>query len=481
MPGRRRWHAEWRLFASDRLPWLLLIVFGVLVAYGTSNGVRWADFQAQVLGELTASDSTRLSALAATLERKAAGDSTVIVPHIGALGASGATRHAVLPLSPLAPLAVGATDLYPYYARVSVRAKQSFMTSDEVDNPHNLLAGRFDLVFVVVYVLPLFLLALTYNVVSAEREQGTMALWLSQPVAARRVLLTKLAVRVGFVLAVVLVGVVVAAVAAGVPIASTGALPLVLFLFAVLVYAAFWVAVALTVNASARSSATNAVLLLGAWLLVVVVIPSSVAAGVTAVYPTPSRVALTTALREAGDRATAQGDTAVSQFLADHPELAQSGASIAANVTPNAWARTLAQQEAAGDAMRARYAAFDSALAVQHRVADRISMLSPAIMVQDVLHDIAGRGVSRFRRFDTQLDAFHGAWQRYFFQRVFANKPFTAQDFAALPHFSFVEVTPSDMLRAATPPLLAIVLPTLMLGLWGGRRIARITGVGGSG
>ena len=37
------------------------------------------------------------------------------------------------------------------------------------------MVGRFDLAFVTVYLLPLLVLALSYNVLSEEREQGTLA------------------------------------------------------------------------------------------------------------------------------------------------------------------------------------------------------------------------------------------------------------------------------------------------------------------
>jgi ABC-2 type transport system permease protein len=471
MASSSRWRAEWRLFASERTPWLLVLLFGAIMAYGAWNGATWARFQREAVASLTTADSTRLDALAQSLQRRAAGDTTVRVPPAGALGATGATRHAVLPQSALAPLAVGASDLYPYYARVSVRSKQSFMTSEEVENPHNLLAGRFDLVFVIVYILPLFLLALTYNVVSAEREQGTMALWLSQPVVARRLLLTKLLVRVGFVLAVVLCFTGVLAVLTGVPVGRADALAaLGLWMATVVAYAAFWVALAVAVNARGLSSATNAVLLLGAWLLVVVVIPSTVAAVVSAVHPAPSRVALTTALREAGDRAAAQGDTAVNQFLADHPEMLRTGTLAASN----AWGRTLALQERTNDAMRATYSAFDSALVAQHRAADLASVLSPAIMVQEALHEVAGRGIGRFRAFDAQIDTLHRAWQQFFFQRVFGEQPFTAADFANLPRFQFVERGVADRARVIAPWLSAILLPTLLLGALGVRRLARV-------
>jgi len=175
------------------------MLFALIAAYGAWNGRQWGRFQETTLAELAQADAKRLGALDSLLLR-AEQDSTVLLPPAGALGASFATRHAVLPVPALAVLAVGASDLHPYYARVSVRSKASFMASDEVENPHNLLAGRFDLVFVVVWVLPLLLIALTYNTVTGERDQGTMALWRAQPVPATRVLLAKLGVRAVFVL-----------------------------------------------------------------------------------------------------------------------------------------------------------------------------------------------------------------------------------------------------------------------------------------
>ena len=97
------------------------------------------------------------------------------------------------PPVPLAALAVGQSDLLPYYYDVSIYTNEStFQQNGEVENPLNLMVGRFDLAFVVIYLLPLLVLALSYNVLSEEREQGTLALTLSQPVSARSVVAAKL-------------------------------------------------------------------------------------------------------------------------------------------------------------------------------------------------------------------------------------------------------------------------------------------------
>ena len=172
------WRNEWRLLLADRAPWVLAVLFTAVALYGAWNGRQWSSFQRAAVADIRRTDGERLGKLDSLLQR-AEGDSTVSVPPAGALGASGATTHAILDVPPLGGLAVGASDLHPYYARVSVRSKASFMATDEVENPHNLLAGRFDLVFVVVWVLPLLLIALTYNTITGERDQGTMALSVS--------------------------------------------------------------------------------------------------------------------------------------------------------------------------------------------------------------------------------------------------------------------------------------------------------------
>src|SRR4030095_593469 len=105
----------------------------------------------------------------------------------------------------LSALSVGQSDLYPYYFKVSRQSKQTFVTNDEIENPTNLLAGRFDLSFVIIYLLPLLILALSYNLISAEREQGTLAMMMSQPVALRSFVAGKVGLR-GIVVLLLAIG-----------------------------------------------------------------------------------------------------------------------------------------------------------------------------------------------------------------------------------------------------------------------------------
>lgn len=469
-PARPSWLVEWRLVRRERGVWWLAALLVATLAYGTWNGASWAMRQQAITARIALEESARIDSLRDVVARRAAGDSTgARAPLMGVLGASSGARTAILPMASLAPLAVGVSDLFPTYQRVTTAPRETAPVADEIENPHHLLAGRFDLAFALVFVFPLILLALTFNVVSAEREQGTMALLLAQPVAIGRLLLTKLAVRVGFVVVVALVASLGGAAAAGVPLSEASTWrALAAWALVVMAYGAFWVGVAVAINATGRSSATSALMGLGAWLLAVVLVPALMAAAVTAWHPAPSRVGLITTLRAVRDSVEAQGDTAVTRFLADHPELA-----TGARLGGNRFARAIAVQEEAGKALRPAIEAFDAAVASQRRAAERLGWLSPAIVAQDALFDVAGRGLPRQRDFDAQVAAFHQHWQAYFFGRIYANAPVDASTLEALPAFEYAEASAANRRRRLGTQLLALLLPAAALLGWGVPRLQR--------
>ena len=131
----------------------------------------------------------------------------------------------MLPPGPLAPLAIGQSDLLPYYFKVSTDARENIVAATELENPQRLLVGRFDLAFVLIYLYPLLILGITYNMLSAEKEQGTLALALSQPVSLSTLVTGKVTLRALLLVGIVVVFSAVALAAAGADLAAPGALP----------------------------------------------------------------------------------------------------------------------------------------------------------------------------------------------------------------------------------------------------------------
>ena len=171
----------------------------------------------------------------------------------------------------MAPLAIGQSDLLPVLLPDHDRRQETVLAAAELENPQRLLVGRFDLAFVLIYLYPLLILALTYNVLSARTEQGTLVLALSQPVSLRTIVLGKLTLRFGIFLLVIsgLAG--FAAVVAGIDLGATGVTTrLLLWVTAVVAYGLVWFALATLVASFGRPSSTNAMALAAIWLAFVI-------------------------------------------------------------------------------------------------------------------------------------------------------------------------------------------------------------------
>jgi len=259
---------EWRVLRAERAIPLFLGITGVLMAYGIYNGASWVRFQRSTIGAEKAEEKARLTDLANQITALNAGhvawDRSFYYDRRNppAVNSAFGYRWSVLPPAPLAALSVGQSDILPYYALVTVTPRYASPTFDELQNPLQLMAGRFDLAFVIVYLFPLLIFALSYNLLSAERENGTLAMVLSQPVALRDFVLGKVAVRALFLLASVIAVSLILIIAIGnLNLAAPGVFGrLALWVQVVAAYGLFWFAVAMIVGVIGRSSAANACL-----------------------------------------------------------------------------------------------------------------------------------------------------------------------------------------------------------------------------
>ena len=465
---------EWRLLVADRALGLVLGVFALLFAYALANGMAWADFQEETLTLAREGNLERTESLEAELTSIANGGEPASPfrdprsPSV--LGGARGARTAALDPGPLTALAVGQTDLLPYYYDVSIYTNEtSFLQNGEIENPLNLLLGRFDLAFVLIYLLPLLILALSFNVLSGEREQGTLALTLSQPVSIRGVVTAKLAFRailvLGLALGVSLLGVLFTG-----GFGSPGRV--LLWSLAVAVYALFWFTLAAWVNGLGRSSAWNATVLVGAWLLLVVVLPAGVNITAGLLHPLPSRVELITAQREASNEAVSQRSELLAQYLEDHPELAIGVEPDEANRAALAWAAT----EAVNDRLREVTDAHEERLVAQQALVRRYRVLSPALLAQEALLDAAGTGDARFALFRSQVRGFADEWKAFFVPALLAGEQMTASVLPNIPSFRFADEAAGDIAARALVPIAVLGGLLALVGFGAVARLRRVTG-----
>lgn len=326
----------------------------------------------------------------------------------------------------------------------------------------------------LIFFYPILILALCYNMLSAEQEQGTLALTLSQPVSLATLLSGKALMRALILMGTVVLATLAALVFGGMDVTAPGAVPRLLWwLVAVVGYGAFWFALAMLVASFGWRSATNATVLASAWLVLVVVLPAVFNLVTTTVFPVPSRMELVQAVRVASDDANAAGSKLLAGYYEDHPELASGDAAQAMtdfNVI------RVAVNDDVERRVRPVVSRYEAQIASQQRLIDGLRFVSPAVLMQSALYDVAGTGHARHQAFVRQVDAFHAAWRDFFTPLVFRKARFL--DYAAAPRFVYVEETSAALAARVWPSVIGLLLPALVIGWWALARLKRFPIVG---
>ena len=456
---------EWRNITADRTLWWVILILVVAIGYGVYNGTSWVAFLEESIENAVLEEHERLSghqALVASGEEPERGNRSPYDARY--IGRRSGLRYAYLPPAPLASLSVGQSDLYASYFLVNTQSTQRQKRHSELENPNHLLESRFDLAFVTVYLFPLLILALSYNLISSEKEQGTLAMVLSQPVTLRKFVVGKVGFR-AFIVSGLVIGLsFLAFLLNGVNLfggRTSG--QLLLWIGIVLAYSAFWFALALAVNALGRSSSTNAIILASLWLLFVILVPSAVSLVVKALYPVPSRAEYIVATREASVEARANEAQVLSVFYEDHPELLTEEEEEALeeeleeNFDTMQWAAEMKVEEAVQPVLDR----FEEQLSNQQAQVNRLRFLSPAIVTQEALNEIAGTGVARYRHFMSGVEAFHEDWRGFFVPKIFGTNEMSPEDFDAIPVYTYVEEPGGRATGQVLMALVGMIIPAL--------------------
>lgn len=426
---------EWRILRRDPAMWLILASIAALVGFALYNGAARVLAQSAAIEAAHAEEGRRIAFLRKSLADIEAGRGGEDLPpyrdprNAAFVGGGPAAAVAALPPAPLGLVATGQSDLYPAAIKVTTGSKDSFLFADEIENPAHLMTGSIDLAFVLVFVFPLWIIALAYNLVSGEREQGTLALTLASARDPNAALAGKLLLRAGLP-----IGATIAAFTIGVAwfagAAAAWSADFLALLAAVLAYGAFWTFLAAAVDARALQSARSALILMGAWVVLTMIAPTAINSVAAYLHPSPSRIEMVLAARAAATDADRERDAMLARYADEHGDGLKRGGAQERTL------RRLAAQEAANARVEALIAEHESQLAKQHGLAERLSFASPALLMYRVVADAAGAGDRRYARFLAALDVFHREWRAFFSARARAGKSLTLDDYAALPRFA---------------------------------------------
>lgn len=453
-----------RLLRGRWLP-LLWLAFFILCAGAAWNGAAWVEQRETALAAIQEDERETQRLRRAQIADEVAPDNRT--RYGGALYATAMTLRATLAPGELALLTVGQAEGYPMAATIHAFSASNTIFDRHVagmENPSVLAAGRFDLAFVIVWLLPLLVLAGSFDLFAHERERG-MAPWLlSQPVSPGRLLAAKAAARA---LLLVLPPV---AILLAVLVAGGAAKPATLLPIAALValYALFWLALALLVNLVAENAAQAALGCLAGWLLLVVLLPALALGVADLAAPPSSPTERVNALR-------AQAMQARAEARAQAAAPANPGPQRSPNI-PDSLRRRALEVERGEHLIRAAAAPYRAQDERRLAWLDALRAASPAIALQDGLERLAGADAARALRFQDQAHGFLLELRVLVDRYLAEDRLLTVADYdAGLPRFVLREASFGERAGALLFDAAVILLTGAALLLAARRRLRRHT------
>jgi len=451
---------ELKLLLRSRWIQLLSLVLLILFGIATNNGLKRVEKQksdiALAKAEVQENDENMMKVLD-SLERGLFVNFTPWkLPKYPMSVANYSPRVAAMPVNDFAMVSTGQSDMFINYVKPKATHDGLFVKFTEMTSPVQLLFGSFDLAFVIIYLLPLLIIAFSYNVLSSEKESGTFRLLASQPINIRSWVLQKLVLRFFWLSVLVITALTLVLFVLGLnPFSHTGTYLVLLII--VLAYMLFWFALAFLINLWISSSAKNAVLLLGLWVVFVLLIPSVLNQLGATIYPMPPRTLMINKMRTLQADATKRQDEILDNFLRDHPEYALNDSTQRRTF----WHTYLVSQNLIRSELLPVINTYEEQLRQQQDWISRFKWISPAIVARESLNQIAGTSSRDYNTFRKQVMDFSQKWREYFVPFVFNNQDLSKTDYVNLPDFEYLQ----EREHEPTTLFLFFMIPIGLFGL----------------
>jgi hypothetical protein len=218
-------------------------------------------------------------------------------------------------------------------------------------------------------------------------------------------------------------------------------------LTAIALYGLFWLTAALVIESRIADGRRGVLALVMLWVSAVVVIPYAIHQTAMAFRPVPAEVTTIEAVRTAPERArTIDAREAMATLLMRHPEYPRPEALADLG---RMYLEGAARNEARDALIAAAKDQVDGAASAHHGLVDRLSIASPAVLLQRSLIILAGTDRSRYVDFLRQKADYDGTYGRFFNLRRFAlpRSVFSASDYDHIPRMHYQEEHIDTVLR----------------------------------
>ena len=329
-----------------------------------------------------------------------------------------------------ASLAIGQRDVHPFFLQINLLTLYSQIFNSALDNPLRALSGNFDLSFVFVFVFPLFIIGLGYDIISSEEERGTFRLLQSLSTSFLQLACTKLLIR--YLLVLILASMLFLAALLVNRISLD--IKVLYWFISYCVYFFFWTMVVFFTASLRKSSAVNACTLLGIWLSLTIVLPALLNMATINWLPVPGGYEIAVGQRQVTHAGWDKDkNETMSFFFKKYPEFADT-----APITKDfSYKWYYAMQEAGDNSVEPKALQYMRTLRKRQECANLLGVFCPPVEAQLIFNRIAGTDLEAEISYLDSVKRFHNELKKHFYPLVFAEARIKASDYAKFPKHHF--------------------------------------------
>lgn len=353
--------------------------------------------------------------------------------------------------------ALGLRDVAPYISRIRALGLQAQLYDGEVFNPELALPGRFDFAFVLIYLAPLFVIALLHDLVTSEKQSGRLTLLMSLPKFGKKRWIQRTLIRYILILTALILPFIIGSLSSGIYLVD-----FLKFILIIICYLAFWVGVSLLIATRNWTSLTNATTLVGVWVIFTLILPTLSNLILIRTIPVSQGVDLMLTQRQNVHSAwEIPRERTMQQFFETHPEWKNTAP------LPEAfhWKWYFAFHQLGDESVNGLFEDYRSSLSERQKWTNRIGWILPSVAAQNTLHGIANTDLSAQLDYQDRMIAFHDQIRKFYYNFLFNDIPFTADDWAKQPQYQLIDAEIEPRQKANILSLILLSLIIFVLGL----------------
>ena len=322
--------------------------------------------------------------------------------------------------------ALGQRDVSPWRHRIRMLALEGQIYETDTVNPDFALIGRFDFAFVVSLLAPLFLVLLLHDLRSKERAAGRLDL-LESTAQEKDLWRYRSLLRTTILWACLIIPLFI-----GGAVASASMMTVLIAALIVLAHLLFWWLITSFVTAKSWPSSVNLVGLFGVWMLLAIVAPSAIKAGVNAAVPVPDGGDILLTQREAvNDAWDIPKEATYDPFVERHPDLAD----YAKTEAPFEWKWYYAFQQVGDQRAEELSAAYKNGRAKRDRISGYLAILSPPVLTERLFQSQAKTDVLASLAYEQRVRAYHAELRSWYYPKLFKDDVFDQALLQKRPEF----------------------------------------------